>query len=208
MVQSREISDWQKTVGQLLKRKDFSDAGPFYRVTQLNDIGKNQALDMKEGQFTLHANTEYELVMDHFLTSEIGGAFQLEVLFTGRALTFITGSRIQMDSAYDRHWLRFKTEEPILDERAVITVTKKRPGEEPAVQFDLRVSVTGRRRKAVLMGIAVGFLLAAPQITTAWVNPAFAPRGLGWLLALSGFIAAFNVAVGVAAALNFRKPIG
>lgn len=208
VVESTAIGDWQKTVGQLLARKDFEETGPFYQVVRLQEIGSEQSLEMKEGQFTLHPNTEYELIMDHFLTREAPGTFQLEVLFTGGALTFITGSKIQIDSPYNRHWFRFKSEEPLVDQRAVITITKKISGEDPSVQFDLPVSVTGRRRKAILIGLGVGFFLAVPQITTAWVNPAFAPRGLAWLLALSGFIVVFNVAVGVAAALNFRKPIG
>ena len=90
----------------------------------------------------------------------------------------------------------------------MITITKKVSAEDPSVQFDLPVCVEGRRRRAIPLGLVVGFFLAVPQITTAWVNPAFAPRGLPWLLGLSRFIAVFKIAVGIAAALNFRKPIG
>jgi len=208
VIESAANADWQKTVGQLLARKDFAETGPFYRVVLLQEIGRKQSLEMNSGQFTLPPNTEYELVMDHFLTRESPGTFQLEVVFTGGTLAFITGSKVQIDSPYNRHWFRFKSAEPLVDQRAVITITKKMSGEDPLVQFDLPVLVTGRRRKAVMLGFGAGFLLAVPQITTAWMNPAFAPRGLTWLVALSGFIAAFNIAVGIAAALNFRKPIG
>lgn len=208
VIDSSGVGDWQKTVGQLLARKDFADTGPFYRVERLQEIGRSQPLEMLSGQFSLQPNTEYELIIDHFLTRESPAIFQLEVVFTGGILTFITGSKVQIDSPYNRHWFRFKTAEPLVDQRAVITITKKVSGEDPLVQFDLPVRVTGRRRKAILLGFAAGFLLAVPQVTTAWVNPAFAPRGLAWLIALSVFIAVFNIAVGIAAALNFRKPIG
>jgi len=135
------------------------------------------------------------------------GVFQLEALFTGQSITFITGSKFQIDSPYDRHWLRFKTQEPLLDERAVITITKKESGQEAAVQFDMPILVAGRRLKAILIGIVLGLFLALPQVITAWVNPAFQSNGLPWLLGLAGFIALLNIAVGIAAALNFRKPL-
>jgi hypothetical protein len=67
--------------------------------------------------------------------------------------------------------------------------------------------VAGRFAKAVLIGLVVGALLAIPPITTAWINPAFANWGLPWLLGLTIFIALFNLAAGVGASLNFRKPI-
>jgi hypothetical protein len=103
--------------------------------------------------------------------------------------------------------LRLKTQEPLQSERAVITIKKKATGEDPAVQFDLPISVAGRLKKAILVGLVVGFLLAVPQITSAWVNPAFASRGLAWLIGLTLFIAFFNLAVGIAASVNFRRPI-
>jgi hypothetical protein len=207
VIESTSISDWQIAVGQLLARKDFAEVGPFYQVVRLQELRSKQAVSMIDGQFALRPNSEYELLIDHFLPREETGTFQLEALFTGQTITFITGSKIQIDSPYDRHWLRFKTQEPLLDERAVITMTKKQSGEDPAVQFDLPIAVAGRRGRTILIGVVVGLFLALPQVITAWVNPAFAPRGLIWLLGLAGFIVALNVAVGIAAALNFRKPI-
>jgi hypothetical protein len=162
---------------------------------------------MNDGQYKLEGGREYELMIDHFLSSETTGMYQLETALSGEALSFITGSTMQIDSPYDRHWLRFRTKEPIKDERAVLTVNKKASGEDAAVQFDLPISVQGRLSKAIWIGIAVGLLLAIPQITTAWINPGFATRPLEWLIGLTLFIAAFNLAVGIAASLNFRKPI-
>jgi hypothetical protein len=207
VVESSSILHWQTVVGQLLARKDFANVGPFYEVVKLQELKTNSALDMVDGQFSLRANTEYELIIDHFLQREETGTCQLEALFTGQAITFITGAKIQLDSPYDRHWLRFKTQGPLKEERAVITITKKQSGEDSAVQFDLPVVVGGRELKTILIGIVVGLFLALPQVITAWVNPAFAPRGLTWLLGLAGIIVLLNVVVGVAAALNFRKPI-
>jgi hypothetical protein len=207
VVESTSISDWQIIVGQLLARKDFSDVGPFYQVVRLQELHTKRTLSMVDGQFSLDPNTEYELLIDHFLPRDQTGTFQLETLFVGRALTFITGAKVQIDSPYDRHWLRFKTQEPLTEERAVITITKKQSGEDAAVQFDLPVAIEGRRLKTILIGIVVGLFLALPQVITAWVNPAFAPRGLNWLLGLAGIIVFLNVIVGIAAALNFRRPI-
>jgi hypothetical protein len=207
VVESTSIADWQITVGHLLRRQDFSSTGPFYQIVGLQDLKNRATIEMTGGQYELQPAREYELMIDHFLPSEAAGGFQLETALSGNAVTFITGSTMQVDSPYDRHWLRFRTQEPLRDERAVMTVNKKASGEDAAVQFDLSLSVLGRLRKTVLMGIAVGVLLAIPQITTAWINPAFANRGLGWLTGLSLFIALFNLAVGVAASLNFRRPI-
>lgn len=207
VVESTSVSDWQVTVGHLLGRKDFSTTGPFYQVVRLQDLKGAGELEMVDGQYTLKPGAEYELMIDHFLPLEQTGNFQLETGLSGTGLKFITGSKMQIDSPYDRHWLRFKTDEPLRNERAVLTVHKKATGEDPAVQFDLPISIRGRLRRAILIGIGVGFLLAVPQITTAWINPAFASRGLPWLLSLAAFIATFNLAVGIAASLNFRKPI-
>lgn len=207
VVESTAISDWQVTVGHLLKRADFATSGPFYQVIRLQDLKSKTAVEMQGAQYDLQPGRDYELIIDHFLPSQAPGAFQLETALSGGAVTFITGSTMQIDSPYDRHWLRFRTQEPLKNERAVMTVKKKASGEDPAVQFDLPISIQGRIWKTVLIGLAVGLLLAVPQITTVWVNPAFAPRGLPWLIGLAGFIAIFNFAVGIAAALNFRKPI-
>jgi hypothetical protein len=207
VVESTSNSDWQNTVGQLLKRTDFASTGPFYQVVRVQDVKSEASVEMSAGRYELRSGREYELIIDHFLPGEATGTFQLETALSGGAVTFITGSTMQIDSPYDRHWLRFRTQEPIKDERAVLTVNKKASGEDPAVQFDLPVCVKGRLWKAVWIGVAVGLLLAIPQITTAWINPAFATRGLDWLIGLTLFIAVFNLAVGVAAALNFRKPI-
>jgi hypothetical protein len=208
VIESTCVVNWQTTVGQLLKRKDFAESGPFYQVVSLETIKTRQPVEMISGEFTLAPNTEYQLMVDHFLSRQDAGAFQLEVLVSGQPLMVISGSKMHINSPYDRHWLRFKTQEPVRDERAVMTLTKKATGEDPAVQFDLPIRVKGRRWKAVLVGLVVGAFLAVPQITTTWINPDFANRGLAWLFALAGFIIVFNVAVGIAAALNFRKPIG
>jgi len=208
VVESTSIVDWQTTVGQLLKRKDFVQSGPFYQVVSLETLGNRQPVKMSSGEFALAPNTEYQLIVDHFLSRQDAGAFQLEAIVSGQSLAVISGSKMPIDSPYDRHWFRFKTQEPIRDERAVMTLTKKATGEDPAVQFDLPIRVKGRRWKAVLIGIVVGVFLAVPQITTTWINPSFANRDLKWLFSLVAFIIIFDVAVGIAAALNFRKPIG
>ena len=207
VVESGSTSDWQITVSQLLRRKDFATTGPFYQVVRLQEFKSKATVEMSTGQYELQPGREYELMIDHFLPGESTGAFQLETTLSGGAITFITGSTMQVDSPYDRHWQRFRTQEPLKNERAVITVNKKASGEDPAVQFDLPISVLGRRWKTVLAGLVVGVLLAFPQIITAWINPAFAKWGLGWLIALASFIAIFNVSAGVAAAFNFRRPI-
>jgi hypothetical protein len=118
----------------------------------------------------------------------------------------ITGSKFQIDSPYDRHWLRLKTGDPLKDEHAVITVSKKGSGEDAAVQFDLPIAVGGRFRKVVLASLVVGVLLAVPQITTVWMNPAFACKSSFWLLGVSAFIAIFNFAAAIAVTLNIAKP--
>lgn len=197
----------QKAVGYLLKRTDFATSGPFYQIVQLRDLKTKTGVKMKDGQYSLQPATEYELLIDHFLPTSNVANSQLEASVAGAALTFITGAKIQIDSPYNRHWLRFKTREPIRDERVVITINKKEAGEDPTVQFDLPISISGRLTKAILIGLAVGLLLAIPQIIPVWVNPSFAPRGLTWLIELIAIIAFFNLVVGIAASLNFRKPI-
>ncbi len=195
-------------MGQLVTKKDFDQSGPFYQVVSLAALSDKKPIAMSSGEFALNPSTEYQLVVDHFLPRSNAGSFQLETIISGQPLTVISGSKMQVDSPYDRHWLRFKTQEPTRDERAVMTITKKATGEDPAVQFDLPIRVKGRKWRSVLIGVIVGLFLATPQITTAWINPSFATRSLGWFFSLTGFILVFNVAVGIAAALNFRKPIG
>jgi hypothetical protein len=207
VIKSASISDWQKIVGYLLSRKDFATTGPFYQIVSLHDLKTQTVVEMKEGEYSLQPGTEYEMLIDHFLPTSNVANSQLEASLAGTALTFITGAKIQIDSPYNRHWLRFKTGEPIKSERAVITINKKESGEDPTVQFDLLIRISGRLGKAIWVGLAAGLLLAIPQITTAWVNPAFTPRRLPWLIGLAAFIAFFNFAVGVTASLSFRKPI-
>jgi hypothetical protein len=99
----------------------------------------------------------------------------------------------------------FKTHERLKDERVVLSVNKKVSGEDPAVQLDLPISVNVRLWKSVCVGIVVGFLLAVPQITSARINRALrAEASIGWP---GSFIAVVNLAVGVEAALNSRKPL-
>jgi len=207
VVRSVSIENWQKTVSQLLERRDFASTGPFYRVVQSQELKSARQIEMNAGQFALSPNTDYELIVDHFLPKEQTANFQLEVVATGQVTSFITGPKLQIDSPYDRHWIRFKTLDPLLNERAVMTVTKKATGEEAAVQFDLPIMVSGRRAKTIGIGFVVGFLLALPQIITLWVNPSFTTKSAGWWLELIGFILVLDIIVGIAAAVNFRKPI-
>jgi hypothetical protein len=207
VIKSASVSDWQKMVGHLLARTDFATTGPFYQIVRLHDLKTQASVEMKEGEYSLQPGTQYEMLIDHFLPTSNVGNSELEASVAGIALTFITGAKIQIDSPYSRHWIRFKTGEPIKDERVVITINKKESGEDSTVQFDLPISISGRLGKTIWVGLAAGLLLAIPQITTAWVNPSYTPRGLAWLIGLSAFIAFFNLAVGVAASLNFRRPI-
>lgn len=207
VVRSRSISQWQRTVGELLARKDFADIGPFYQVVALRELEKQNTVSMSEGEYGLRPATEYELLVDHYLPQQPAGNFQLEILPSGSALTWITGTTLQIDSPYDRHWLRFKTLEPMKSERALLSVRKKSPGEDSTVQFDLPMSIRGRLGKAVLSGVVIGVLLAAPQIIAACMNPSLAAKGLRLILGLAVVILIFNLVVGITAALNFRKPI-
>jgi len=182
VVESTSIADWQATVGQLLMRKDFAGTGAFYQIVRLQDLQSTAAVNMTDGQYALRPGREYEVLIDHFLPNDTAETCQMEVALSGSALAFITGSAFQIDSPYDRHWLRFKTQEPLRDERAVLTVKKKVASEDAAVQFDLPIQVAGRVLRAVLMGIVVGLLLAIPQITAVWINPGFGEKSPGWMV--------------------------
>jgi hypothetical protein len=67
VIESTSISNWQTTVGHLVKRRDFVDAGPFYHVTGLRNLKTGAVLDMAEGQYSVDPGTEYELMIDHYL---------------------------------------------------------------------------------------------------------------------------------------------
>jgi hypothetical protein len=206
LVASTSIANWQRTVGQLVKRSDFQATGPFYQVVSLTSLSDSHATHLEEGQLTLRPNSEYELQIDHFLPSSTAGDFQLNLLFSGQILSFVTGPTIQIDSPYDRHWIRFKTKEPIQDERAVITIMKKSAGKDAAVEFDMPVLVKGNQSKTILIGTVAGLLLAAPQVITTLNNPSF--QDIGRVFGLCTIIVIFNWIVGLIAAFNFRKPIG
>lgn len=207
VIKSVAVADWQKMVGRLFERKDFATTGPFYQIVSLQELKTQNVVQMNEGEYSLQPSTEYEMVIDHFRPLSDAPNSQLEASLAGTALTLITGAKIQMDSPYDRHWIRFKTGEPIKNERVVITLNKKETGEDPSVQFNLPINISGRWGKAVWLGVAVGVLLASPQIITVWVNPSFTSRGLSWLIGLCAIITLFNLVVGIAASLNFRRPI-
>ncbi|MEC9363124.1 MAG: hypothetical protein VYC42_07860 [Pseudomonadota bacterium] len=205
--ESSSASEWQKTVSQLQARTDFTDVGAFYRVVQLNLLSNSAAVGMQDGHYALQPASEYELVIDHYLPTDSIQTYQLEVAFSGNSVEPISGSNMQIDSAYDRHWIRFKTLDPLAAQRAVLTVRKKEPGADATIQFDLPASIAGNLRKMARVGVAIGLLLALPQAITAWLNPAFSNNGLGWWLGLFGFFAISYLLVGLAAAFGFRKPL-
>jgi hypothetical protein len=198
---------WQMTVDQLSARGDFGTTGPFFRVVSLQEVKTGNGLRPDHGRFDLRADSEYELLIDHYLPRDEPQGFQLQIVPSGKGLTSLSGSTMPFDSPYDRHWLRFATQDLLHDERAVLTVNKKDPGEEPAFQFYLPITIHGGFWTAMLLGLTAGLLLAIPQIVTAWVNPSLAQKRLRWWLWLIMLIIVANVIVGVTAALKFSKPI-
>lgn len=203
---STSVSDWQNTIGQLAQRTDFKETGPFYRVSGLRQCGSIVPIAMSDEQFSLASAADYEMLVDHYINAPDPGKFQLEVQLSGRAAEFISGSKLQIDSPYDRHWVRFRTLEPVRDESIVFTILKKASGQDAAVEFNLPGIVRGNQTKSLWLGVLVGLLLAAPQIFTLLTNPASvtSPSRLPYLVALALFL---NLAAGITAALNFRKPV-
>jgi len=63
VVRSVSIENWQKTVSQLLERKDFASTGPFYRVVQLQQL-RTLGGHFKTGHMWPSQNRPYELYPD------------------------------------------------------------------------------------------------------------------------------------------------
>jgi len=77
------------------------------RIWVTPEVRTARQVGMDSGQFALGPSTEYELIVDHFLPTEQAANFQLEAVTTGQVTAFITGPKLQIDSPYDRHWIRF-----------------------------------------------------------------------------------------------------
>src|SRR5260370_12760901 len=193
-------------VEHLSTRGDFEKTGPFFRVVNLQEAKTGNGLRPDHGLFGLRADGEYELLIDHFLLRDETQGFQLQIVPSGKGLTSLSGSTMQFDSPYDRHWLRFATQDLLHDEGAVLTVNKKDPGEEPAFQFYLPITIHGGFWTAMLLGVTVGMLLSMPQIVTAWGNPSFSPKRLRWWLLLFMLIIVAKVLLGIPAPFTFTHP--
>jgi hypothetical protein len=208
VIASTSVSDWQGIVTQLSKRIDFSTTGPFYRLSGVRRLPSGQPVTMADDSLSLAGGCDHELLIDHYIPRPDPGKFQLEVQVSGRSVEFLSGAKLQLDSPYDRHWVRFRTLESLRDESVVFIILKKLPTHDASLEFNLPSIVKGKRRKAILIGTLVGVLLAAPQIAVLLSNPAFETVSALRIVMLAGFTLTSNIAAGVMASFNFRKPIG
>jgi hypothetical protein len=166
----RSTSDsvWEQIVAQLAPRPDFAEERFFYSVRSVNEIGCGNPVNAKENTFKLRPGRDYELRLYHYYPSEGNVEAEIRASATGAPLEFTVTPELLLDSRYDLKRLPFRTGSPIPSARGVLTLRRRKRGDERwEWDLDLGVRVGAAVVRQLLVGLTIAAALAATPIVAA-----------------------------------------
>lgn len=203
IVKSLNLAEWEKVVTQLAARADFAGESFFYTIHGMYLVPVRTPVSQKDGVYHLAADKEYELRIYHFHPTSTPGGTRLSFASSSSQLTFTTNPRLIADSRYDLKRVRLKTLKPATAESVLLTIERSDSQQAPFnFEFDLSALISGLFWRTLVYGIALGLLLAGPNILAAFSNPSLPPSNRVAISVISGIA---GLAAGILAAFGFKK---
>jgi hypothetical protein len=205
VISTRDLGDWEKIVYQLVQRKDFESENCFYMIEGLYQAEGDVKVNMKRGSYHLKPSKEYEVRIYHFLPRTAQKTVSLRLDISRPSITFTTNCIQIIDSEYDMKRIRFKTDQPVLSEKSILSVfrTDGDTGNQiETLDFDVQLQTAGVWGLKLILGIGIGILLAAPHITAAMGNNQLSNR-IKCVIVLVSVIA--SILAGIIATFGLKK---
>ena len=201
----RSASDavWEQIVAQLAPRPDFKDERFFYSVRGINEIGCDNPVNAEKNTFKLRPGRDYELRLYHYYPSEGNVEAEIRASATGAPLEFTVTPELLLDSRYDLKRLPFRTGSPIPSARGVLTLRRRKRGEERwEWDLDLGVRVRAAVVRQLLVGLTIAAALAATPIVAALSDTNLSHHAKALIVIVA---AATSVVAGMAAAFGVPR---
>jgi hypothetical protein len=196
VIKSLKLAEWEKIVAQVERRPDFAYKPYFYTIDAILPVGGESLVSDQNGFYKLSPGREYELRIPK------GDRLYLEK--SSPWLTFVTNPSVVLDSRYDLKRVRFKTGRPSAKEVAVLTIQRGNTSGPSGLEFDLPLEIRGTFWSTLGYGIALGALLAAPQIIAAFSNPNLPSNSLT-VISIASLL--FGLCAGIMGAFGLKKTI-
>jgi hypothetical protein len=200
---TEKLVDWEKIVGQLVERQEFSEETCFYTFQGIRSPESQATLTTKQGRYEFGPGREYELRIYHYYPKSAPLSARITLATPSPWLAFTTNPVLVLDSRYDLKRVRVKAGKPSAKEHAVLSVLRDVPGSEaPNLEFDVLILVRANFWRTIGYGIVLGILLAGPQIVAAFSNPALPRKNACFIAAASGVL---GLLAGIFAAFGLKK---
>jgi hypothetical protein len=201
----RSASDavWEQIVAQLAPRPDFVEERFFYSVRSINEIGRDDAVKAEKNTFKLRPARDYELRLYHYYPSEGNIEAEIRASAAGAPLEFTATPELLLDSRYDLKRLPFRTGAPIPSARGVLTLRRRKRGDEHwEWDLDLGIRVGAAVVRQLLVGLTIAAALAATPIVAALSDTNLSHHTKALVVIVA---AATSVVAGMAAAFGIPR---
>lgn len=208
VIQSKKLDDWESIVTQLAERSDFKEENNFYVIEGMYPAGKEKKDDFQPHGYELIPEKEYEIRTYHFHPKTNPKGSKIRFDSANDSVKFISSRVLHLDSRYDLKRVRLRAAKTQKEEASLISLTRVQTSpngdESEEWDFDLPLHIKGSYWPTLAIGVFVGILLAAPQVTAALSNSNL-PSESRWVIIIVSVIA--NLVAAIFAAFNFRKPV-
>jgi hypothetical protein len=200
---SRSLETWERLLAQLVTSQDFTSQPVFYHVPGMFDVRGGGEATIEGGRINLAAGREYELRLYHFhpAAANADASLSLRLELGDSAGHFVSNPKLAIDSRYDLKRIRIRTAEATKTFHSYLSIIRQYGGGE-GVQTELPICILGRFWPTLMYGLALGGLLAVPQIVATFNNPNL-PATNQYLVASVAVV--IGCITGIFAAFGLRK---
>ena len=203
VIESTELTDWEKVVTQLKSHEDFVH-DPFYNIISLKDIKTGVPVSITNNEYVLRSSNQYEVKFYRYEPLKLEST---TAVFTfepsSKAISLLTNGAIHVNSRYDVNTVRFKTQRLHWQKADFISIYRTGYSTpDKVLDFDLRVTIEKDWGYYTFVGVLLGLFLGIAHIPETWANEHLTTEAKWWFSVL---FLTFYVAAGITAAFGLNK---
>ena len=199
----RSASDsvWEEIVAQLAPRPDFATERFFYSVRGITEISCEEPVLAAENEFNLRPGRDYELRLYHYYPNEGNVEAEVKASTAGAPIEFTVTPELLLDSRYDLKRLPFRTGSPTRRSRGVLTLRRRKRGEDRwEWDLDLGVKVGAAVLRPLIIALVIAVALGCTPIIAAYSDSnlsSSAQRAIAVSAVVSSLVAGMAAAFGL-----------
>jgi len=211
---TESLEDWEKIVGQIRQREDFSKVAYFYTIEGLFERGNDKSVPLSEGEYVLRTNKHYEFRVYHIdpdSDAHTGNKETqwLRVGVIGEGLRIPTTPLLAIDSPYDLKTIRLISGSGVMTQHASIIlkdegILDKRNNDEKVQRLELYLPV---KLKSALFRTSLYALILAALLGSQQFLLLLAQEPLKAPVRMVSAAIILSVVTGVFLAFGLRKPV-